>query len=64
MRNDPVRWQISTCINFILEHFSLDLSVFEILKFAIFELEKVGQGHEVQHWQCHTLRVPFVISEA
>ena len=47
IRNGPVRWQISTCINFILEHFSLALPVFEILIFEIFYLEKVGHGHGV-----------------
>ena len=34
--------------------FSLALTVFEILTFEIFDLEKVGQGHGVQHWQCRT----------
>ena len=33
----------------ILEHFSLALIVFEILTFEIFDLEKVGQDHGVQH---------------
>ena len=23
-----------------------------ILTFEIFDFEKVGQGHELQHWQC------------
>ena len=37
--------QISTCINFILDRFSLALTVFEILTFEIFDLETVGQDH-------------------
>ena len=32
--------------------FALALTVFEILTFEIFDLEKVGQGHRVQHWHC------------
>ena len=52
IQDSPVRWQISTCINFIFGHFSLALTVFEILIFEIFDLEKVGQGHGVQHFQC------------
>ena len=28
--------------------------MFKILTFEIFDLEKVGQGHEVQHWQCRS----------
>ena len=40
IRNGPVRWQISACINFILEHLSLALTVFDILTFEIFDLEK------------------------
>ena len=51
IRNGPVPWKISTCINFILEHILLALTVFEILTFEIFHLEQVGQGHGVQHWQ-------------
>ena len=54
IRNGQVRWQISTCINLIIEHFSLALAVIEILIFEIFDLEKVGQVHGVQHWQCHS----------
>ena len=41
-------------INFILEHFSLAITVFEILTFEIVDLEKVGQGHGVRHWQCRS----------
>ena len=55
IRNGPVRWQISTCMNFMLEHFSLAVTVFEIFIFEIFDLEKVGQGHGVQHWQYRSL---------
>ena len=51
IRNDLVRWQISTCINFIFEHFPLALTVFEILTFEIFDLKKLGQGERVQHSQ-------------
>ena len=54
IRNDPVRWQISTCKNFRLEQFSRALTVFEILTFERVDLEKVGQGHGVQHWQCRS----------
>ena len=36
----------------MLEHFSLAVTVFEIFIFEIFDFEKVGQGHGVQHWQC------------
>ena len=32
--------------------FALALTVSEILTFEIFELEKVDQGHGVQHRQC------------
>ena len=39
IRNGPVRCQMSTYINFILQHFSLALTVFEILIFEIFDLE-------------------------
>ena len=54
IRNGSNRWQISTCIQVIPEHvslaYSLALTVFEILTFEIFDLEKVCQGHAVQHW--------------
>ena len=33
IHNDPIRWQISTSIKVILEHFSLALTVFEIFIF-------------------------------
>ena len=39
--------------NLILEHFSIALTVFEILIFEIFDREK-DQGHAVQHWQCRS----------
>ena len=32
--------------------FALALTVFEILTFEIFDLEKVGQSHGVQNWPC------------
>ena len=35
-----------------LQHSSPALTVFEILKFEMFDLEKVGQGYGVQHRQC------------
>ena len=54
IRNGPIRWQISICINFIHEHFALALTVFQILILEIFDLEKVGQGLGVQHWQCRS----------
>ena len=38
--------------NVISYSFALALTVFEILTFEIFDLEKVGQGNAVQHWQC------------
>ena len=28
------------------------LTVFEMLTFEMFDLEKVCQGHGVQHWRC------------
>ena len=58
IRNGPNRWQISTCIQVIPEHVLLALLlafiVFEILTFEIFDLEKVGEGHGVQHSQCRS----------
>ena len=32
--------------------FTLALNVLEIFTFEKFDLEKVGEGHEVQHWKC------------
>ena len=40
--------------NVISCSFALALTVFEILTFQIFDLEKVRQGHGVQHWQCRS----------
>ena len=33
IRNGPIRWQIPTSIEIILQHFSLDLTVFDIFTF-------------------------------
>ena len=44
---EMVQFDGTTCITFILEHFVLALTIFEILTFEIYDLEKVGQGHVV-----------------
>ena len=46
IRNVPVRWQISTRISLILQHFSLASTLFKIFTFEIFDLEEVGQVTE------------------
>ena len=51
IRNDLIRWQRSPSIKVILEHFSLALTVFEILK--ILALENVGQGHAGENRDLH-----------
>ena len=42
IRNDPIRWQISTSTEVILDHFT------RYSRFKIRVLENVGQGHDVQ----------------
>ena len=37
-----------------IKNFEPALSVNEAIKLEIFNLEKVGQGHGVQHWQCRS----------
>ena len=46
MRNGVIQWQISYSKSM---HFSLALTVLEILTFQIFYLENLGQGHEVHN---------------
>ena len=43
-RNGIIRWQISKSINVILCSFAQPLTVSEIYKFKIVDLQKVGQG--------------------
>ena len=49
---DSKYWNLQN--NVISCSFALVLTVFEILTFEIFDLEKVDQGHGVQHWQCRS----------
>ena len=54
--NGPIRWQISTTLKVRPGHFSLALSIFEIITFQIRYLENIGQGHDIQHLQlCHSM---------
>ena len=63
IRNDPVRWQISTSIKITSEQFSLALTVFQIFTFQIRDLENVGQSHNVQHSQWnHSMAIPDELS--
>ena len=48
-RNDIICWQMSKSIQVVL--FALALTVFEILTFKIFALQKVGQGQGLQFLQ-------------
>ena len=47
VRNDTIRYQILKSTNIISCSFALALTVFEILTFEKFDLEKVGQGQWV-----------------
>ena len=47
--NGPIRWRISTSIKVIIEHFSIVLTVLQILAIQILWLENVGQNHDVRH---------------
>ena len=49
--NGSNRWQISTSVKVVHEHFSLALAVLEIFNVKIREINNVGQGHDVQHSQ-------------
>ena len=48
--NGTIQWQISFSIKVILEHFWLALIIFQI-HFKIYDLQSIGQSHDVQHWQ-------------
>ena len=49
--NGAIRWRISTSAKVIWQIFAKALTVSQILKFKICQLENVGQGHRVQHSQ-------------
>ena len=51
VRDGPIRWQISTSIKVVLEHFSLALTVLRISHFKICDLENVGECNVVQNSQ-------------
>ena len=54
--NGPVRWQMSTSITVLLEHFSLALHFWRYSHLKTLGLENVGQGHDAQHSQwCHSI---------
>ena len=55
VRNDAIRWRISTSIKDIVRTFMLSFTASEILTFQMFALEKIGQGHRVQH-SCDAIR--------
>ena len=46
LRNGPIRWQVSTSIKIILEHFSLALTSTRYSHFKVHNLEDVGQSHD------------------
>ena len=45
--NKPIRWQILTSIQDILQHFALGLTVFEIFTFKNTDLQNIGRIHDV-----------------
>ena len=51
IRNGAIPWQISTSVKVIWCIFAIALAVSEILMFQICDLEKIDQGHKVQHLQ-------------
>ena len=51
-RNGPIRWQISTPIKVILDHFFRQLSLFSgYSHFQFRDLENVGQSRDVKYLQ-------------
>ena len=44
VRHDAIRWQIMKSTNFMFCTFTLAITVFEILTYEIFDLEKLCQG--------------------
>ena len=44
-RSDAMRWQMPTCLRVIASIFTLALTVSEILRFEMFDLENLGHGH-------------------
>ena len=54
IRSGVIRWQISTSVK-VSTLFTLSLTISEILRFEMFDLENVGQGHLVQHSQWNHL---------
>ena len=56
IRNNAIRWRISTSVKVIARIFTLALAVFEIWTFQMFDFESLGQGHRIQHSQlCHSM---------
>ena len=49
IRNDAMRWRISTSIKVIAHFYAL--TMFEILTFQMFDLANLGQGLRAQHSQ-------------
>ena len=49
LRNDVIRWQISTVIKVETRIFTLTLTVFEILMYQMFDHESLEQGNRAQH---------------
>ena len=51
--SDAIRWRIPTSIKVAALVFILTVSVSEILRFNIFDLENVGQGQNAKFMQWH-----------
>ena len=52
IRNGAIEWLVSTSLKVVLKHFSLALTVFQILNIMIsrnFDLKHIGQRHDIQH---------------